>query len=110
MLLIRDVDLGSRILIFFHPRSRIQEEQKEGGGASPTFLAAINLTKLTVISFFKRHQKAILTQKIVAKALRNMVWDPGFEIPDPEKFIPDPGVKIAHDPGSYLLTYLILVG
>jgi hypothetical protein len=38
--------------------------------------------------------------KIVTMLSKIWVWDPGSEIVDPEKPIPDPGVKKAPDPGS----------
>jgi hypothetical protein len=48
-----------------------------------------------------------LTQKIVTKLSKIWVWDPGSEIWDPrsgirKKPIPDPGVKKAPDPGSWI--------
>jgi hypothetical protein len=49
----------------------------------------------------------LFTQKIVTKLSKILVWDPGSEIPDPEKPIPDPGSRIQGskrhripDPGS----------
>jgi hypothetical protein len=57
----------------------------------------------------------LFTKKIVNKLLKIWFWDPGTEIPDPEKTysgsrIPDPGVK-KHpipDPGSATLLKLSL--
>ncbi len=37
----------------------------------------------------------LFTQTIVTKLSKVWVWDPGSEIRDPEKRIPDPGVKKA---------------
>jgi hypothetical protein len=42
----------------------------------------------------------LFTQKIVKKLSKIWVWDPGSDIRDPEKPIPDPGVKKAPDPRS----------
>jgi hypothetical protein len=79
MLRIRDVYPGSRILIFTHPGSRIQNSNKR------------------VIELF--------TEKFVTNLSKRWVWDPGSEIrKNPNKNLfrmpdPGPGVKKAPDPG-----------
>jgi hypothetical protein len=45
----------------------------------------------------------LFTKKIVKKLLKIWSWDPGSEIRDPKKPIPDPGVKKAPEPGSAIL-------
>jgi len=66
----------SRILIFIHPGSRIQQQQQKRRGkmCCPTFPCNHNYHKI-----------------------KNMGWDPGSGKNSPR--IPDPGVKKAPDPG-----------
>jgi hypothetical protein len=42
----------------------------------------------------------VFTQKSVTKPSKIWVWDPGFEIRDPEKPIPDPGSRGQKGTGS----------
>ncbi len=56
VLWIRDVFPGSRILIFTHPGSRIQNQQQKKGGSKIfviPFIVATNFTKLKIILFLK---------------------------------------------------------
>ncbi len=57
---IRDVYPGTRILIFIHPGSRIQQQhQKRGGGVILVlpFFVATNIIKLEIILFFRSFLK-----------------------------------------------------
>jgi hypothetical protein len=85
-----DVYPVSRILIFTHPGSRIQDPKtatKERGEKKfvvITFYVATNFTKLQIILVF--------TQKIVNKLSKIRVWDPGSQIQGPKRHrILDPG-------------------
>ncbi len=98
---IRDVYPGSWFLPIPDPRSRILDPKtatKERGWKKfsvITFYVATNLTKLQIILVLKcwrqkfraNFQRIIelFTQKIVNKLSKIWVWDPGFEIRDPEK-------------------------
>ncbi len=114
VLRIRDVYSGSRILIFTHPGSRIQKQQQKRGVIwCHTFLCiATNFTKLYIILLLKCWRKKFgpifkelynfLTKKLSLSSQKY-----GFGIRDPEKTyfgsrIPDPGVKKAPDPGSWI--------
>ena len=63
---------------------------------------SFEVLKKKILANFQRIIE-LFTQKIVIKLSKIWVWDPGSEIQDPEKPIPDPvsiGVKKAPDPGS----------
>jgi hypothetical protein len=61
------------------------------------------MLKKIICGNFQRIIK-LFTQKIVKKLSKIWVWDLGSEIRDPEKPIPDPGIKKAPDPGSGFAT------
>jgi hypothetical protein len=112
---IRDVYPGSRILIFSHTGSRIQDPKtatKERGEKKlvviRTFLCSLKFHKIVNYFSFELLKKKIwanfqriiehFTKKIVKKLLKMWSWDPGS---GKNLFrIPDPGVKKAPDPGS----------
>ncbi len=112
---ILDVYLGSRILIFTHPGSRIpdpktlRKQKREVKKICYTFFVVTNFTKLnTYYVIFEMLKKKIwanfqrivevCTQKIFNRLSNIWVWDPGS---GKNLFrIPDPGVKKAPDPGS----------
>ncbi len=111
MLRIRDVYPGSWILIFTHPGSRIQKQQKKRGvkkNFCHTFLCSHKFHKIEHYFSFEVLKKKIcanfqrfielFTQKIVTKLSKIWVRDPrsGKNV----FRIPDPGVKKAPDPGS----------
>jgi hypothetical protein len=83
----RDVDPVSRILIFIHPGSRIQQQQlnQRGGGKKLFYIfVATNISKLKFIYFILEKNWAnlqrivvLLTQKIVIKLSKIWVWVPG---------------------------------
>ncbi len=103
VLRIRDVYPGSRILILTHPGSRISDPGSKNSKkrerwnkiSCHTFFVATNLTKLTIILFFRMLKEKIwasfqriielFTQKFVTKLSKIWVCDPGSEIRDPEK-------------------------
>ncbi len=111
MLRIRDVYPGSRILIFTHPRSRIQKQEQKRGvkkNFCHTFIGSHKFHKFVSCFSFEVLKKKIwanfqriielCTQKIVSKFSKIWGWDPGSE---KNLFrIPDPGVKKAPNPGS----------
>ncbi len=101
----------SWILIFIHPGSN--QGNKRGGEKNwcPTFFAATNITKLKTILFLNRYSVIVfLTQKIVTKLSKIWVGDPGYEIRDPEKPIPDPRGQKAPDLGSGSATLPLRTG
>ncbi len=62
MLRIRDVYPRSRILIFTHPRSRIQKQQQKRGVKKfvvITFYVATNFTKLKIILVLSGEEKNV---------------------------------------------------
>jgi hypothetical protein len=125
VLRIQDVYPGSRILIFTHPGSRIsdpgsriQKQQQKTVVKKffcPTIFCSHKFHNTEYYFIFDMLKKKIwpnfpriievFAQKIVTKASKVWVWDPGSEIRDPGSGknlfrIPDPGVKKAPDPGS----------
>jgi hypothetical protein len=103
----------SRILIFTHPGSRIQEQEQKRGVEkicchTVPFFVAKNFTKLQIILFLKCRGKKSFTKNyrtFYPKKLSLSSQKYGFGIRDPgsgirNKPIPDPGVKKAPDPGS----------
>jgi hypothetical protein len=94
---IRDVYIGSRILIFTHPGSRIQKQQQKRGVKiccnRHKFNKIVNyfifeMLKKKIRASFQRFIE-LFTQKFVTKLLKIWVWDPGSEIR--KEPIPDPG-------------------
>jgi hypothetical protein len=93
--------------------SRIQKQQQKRGVKKiccHNFLCSHKFHKTANYFSFEVLKKKIsanfqriielFTQKIVTKLSKIWIWDPGSEIRDPEKPIPDPGVKKSPDPGS----------
>jgi hypothetical protein len=109
---VADTGCLSRILIFTHPGSQISDPKtgtKERGRKKFVvipFFCSHKFHKIVNYFIFEMLKKKIwanfqriielLTQKIVTKLSKIWVWDP-------EKPIPDPGVKKAPDPGSATL-------
>ncbi len=90
MLRIRDIYPGSRILIFTHPRSRIQKQQQKREVKKisfHTFLCSHKFHKIQNYFSFEVLKKKIwanfqriielFTKKIVKKLLKLWSWDPG---------------------------------
>ena len=119
MLRIRDVSPGSRILIFTHPGSRISDPKtatKERGEKKldvKPFYVATKFNKIVNYFSFEVLKKKILanfqriielfnlfTKKNVKKLFKIWSWDPGSG-KNPFR-IPNPGVKKAPDPGSWI--------
>ncbi len=116
MLRIRDVYPGSRILIFTHPGSWIPDPKtamKDRGGKnflSYLCFGVINFTKFNYFIFEMLQTKIfgqffqriieLFAKKIVTRLSKIWVWDPGSEIRDPEKPIPDPGPRGQKGTGS----------
>jgi hypothetical protein len=126
VLRIRDVYPGSRILIFTHPGSRIPDPKtatKERGEKKldvKPFYVATKFNKIVIYFSFEVLKKKIwanfqrIIELIVKKLFKIWSWDPGSGIRDPGSGknpfrIPDPGVKMAPDPGSGSATLLIMV-
>ncbi len=112
----------SRILIFTHPGSRIQKQQqkrevKKIFDVKP-FYVITKFNKIVKYFSFEVLKKKIwanfqrilglFTKKIVKKLFKIWSWDQGSEIRDPEKTIPDPGVKKVSDPGSGTATLVYI--
>ncbi len=118
VLRIRDVYPGSRILLFTHPGSRISDpgsqnsNKREGWKkiSCHSFLCSHKFHKIENYFSFEMLKKKIwvnflriiwpFTQKIFTKLSNIWVWDPGSEIRDPEKTIPDPGSRVHKGTGS----------
>jgi hypothetical protein len=120
VLWIQDVYPGSQILIFTHPGSRIPDpgsrisdpgsriphpktatkERGEKKFVVITFYVATNFTKLQLILVLKKKIWANFSKNyrtFYPKKLSLSSQKYGFWIRDPEKPIPDPGVKKAPD-------------
>ncbi len=122
MLRIRDVYPGSRMLIFTRPGSRIQKQQQKRAVkkiSCHTFLCSHKFHKIENYFFLKCWRKKFgpifkellnfLPQKLSQSSQKYgfRIWDPRSGIRDPGSGknlfrIPDPGVKKAPDPGSWI--------
>ena len=98
MLWIRDVNPGSRILIFIHPGSQIPDlgswiqKQQQKRGVKKISCHTFHLTKLKIILFLKRWRKKcgpifkeLLNFLVLPKRLSLSSQKYGFGIRDPEK-------------------------
>jgi hypothetical protein len=103
VLRIRDVYLGSLILIFIYPGSRISDPGSKNSnnkkGVKIFFCHTIfcshkfhKIENYFIVEMLKKIIWAnvqriieLFTQKIVNKLSKILVWDPGSEIRDPEK-------------------------
>jgi hypothetical protein len=65
------------------------------------------MLKKTILTNFQRIID-LFTQKVVTMLLKIWVWDPGSEIRDPEKPLPDPGSRGQKGPGSGSATLIFL--